>query len=229
MLGGAQPEGLGDEPLNNVASDTPWGNVSAVPRMVSGAEHSVLLLNRHGDDHTLAPHQINYRANIWLMRELGVDAVIGTHTVGSIDPALQDGWLVLPEQLIDYTWGRASTFDDQRRHVEFSNPYDAPLQQRLQAIDAGITIGGTYGCTQGPRLETAAEIQRMAQDGCTLVGMTGMPEAGLARELQLPYVSLCLVVNPAAGIVDAPIDMQRMRAVGERGAAQIAQVLAGLL
>ncbi|MEQ8690608.1 MAG: S-methyl-5'-thioinosine phosphorylase [Pseudomonadales bacterium] len=208
--------------------DTPWGEVSDLPYRVQLGEVQLLLMHRHGPQRELSPHQINYRANVWLMQQLGATVLIGTHTVGSIDPNLKVGELVLPEQLIDYTWGRAQTFDDQRRHVDFSSPYSADLRARILASGVPIHAGGVYACTQGPRLESAAEIVRLARDGCTIVGMTGMPEAGLARELELEFASLCVVVNPAAGVSSASIDMQALREASERGAAQIWAVLTAL-
>ena len=212
-----------------VATTTPWGDASCQPVHVGREQIELIFMSRHGAQATLAPHQINYRANVWLMRELGVDALIGTHTVGGIDPDLAVGAYVLPHQLIDYTWGRPSTYDDQRRHVEFGVPYDADLRQTLLGLVPDIHDGGVYGVTQGPRLETAAEIGRMARDGCTLVGMTGMPEAGLARELEIPYASLCLIVNPAAGVGSDEIDVQELRAASEAGAVTLTALFAGLL
>ena len=209
------------EALPQVDTVTPWGEVSAAPTRFNSANNELLLLRRHGADGQINPHQINYRANLWLLKNLGVDALVGTHTVGSIDPSLEVGDLVLPEQIIDYTWGRAQTYDDRRRHVEFSQPYDDGLRQLFLSVDATMVDGGVYGCTQGPRLETAAEIARMAKDGCTLVGMTAMPEAGLARELDLPYVSICLVVNPAAGVAGDAIDLEALRAASNTGAERI--------
>ena len=206
IIGGTPP----NLALEVVQSDvqTPWGQASSpLYRLQHAGASDIVILKRHGADHALAPHQVNYRANLWAMRQFGVEEVLSTNTVGGIDRQLNVGQLVLPDQLIDYTWGRASTYDDRRRHVDFSNPYDRALQKRILALAPHVHHGGIYGCTQGPRLETAAEIQRLARDGCTVVGMTGMPEAGLARELDLPYVSLCVVVNPAAGLGPDVIDM----------------------
>jgi|TARA_B100000315_G_scaffold207909_1_gene202838 purine nucleoside phosphorylase len=188
----------------------------------------VLSLSRHGPGHRYTPHQINYRANVWALRELGAEGVIATFTVGGISAALTPGTLVLPDQVIDYTWGRAHTFDlPGERHVEFSDPFDEGLRRWL-AAGAGhsgleVVLGGTYGATQGPRLETAAEIDRLDGEGCSVVGMTAMPEAALARELDLPYVALCLVVNPAAG--RGAIDREDWAQVGERGMRQVAALI----
>lgn len=205
---------------DTTAVDRRWGDPSEAATVVRIGGVECLIIRRHGGQGQIAPHQINYRANVWQMHAASVSAVIGTHTVGGIDPSLSVGSLVVPDQLIDYTWGRESTYDDRRRHIEFSEPYDASLRQRLMAVDLDLPlqVGGVYGCTQGPRLETPAEISRMANDGCTLVGMTGMPEAALAAELGLPFASVCLVVNPAAGVGEGSIDMQALQAISHQGA-----------
>lgn len=221
---GSSPLPMTAEPLS-VKLQTPWGDASAVPRKYVVGGYEYLVLPRHGEQHEFAPHQINYRANIWLMHSLGVDGLLGTYTVGSVDPALTVGQLVVPDQLIDYSWGRESTFDDQLRHIEFTEPYDKALRQALLRADKSLFDGGVYACTQGPRLETAAEIKRLAQDGATLVGMTGMPETALARELEIPFAPLCLVVNPAAGVSDDVIDMQALAEISATGGARMVEVL----
>ncbi|NKB97688.1 MAG: S-methyl-5'-thioinosine phosphorylase [Pseudomonadales bacterium] len=205
--------------------DLQWGDPSESVQQYSFADTECYVMRRHGAQSQIAPHAINYRANLWQMKSLGVDAVIGTHTVGSIDPNLAVGGLVIPHNLIDYTWGRESTFDDHRRHVEFSEPYDAGLCTSLAKLDSEVLHGGVYGCTQGPRLETAAEIARLANDGCTLVGMTGMPEASLARELEIPFASICLIVNPAAGLVGGAIDMAALREISTTGAQKFVNLI----
>lgn len=205
--------------------DSRWGRPSSVITAVELNNTQFLCISRHGEQADISPHLINYRANVWALYQAGVEAIIATHTVGSIDPHLQVGQLVLPDQLIDYTWGRAHTFDDQRRHVEFSSPYDAGLREEIAACDADIVRQGVYGCTNGPRLESAAEIRRMAVDGCTLVGMTGMPEAGLARELDIAFASLCVVVNPAAGVAPGPIDVQALTRASRQASTRIASLL----
>jgi 5'-methylthioinosine phosphorylase len=208
---------------------TPWGNAACVPMLHRCGGHEMIFMPRHGAQHEFAPHQINYRANVWLMHKLQVDYLVGTYTVGSVDPALEVGQLVVPHQLIDYTWGRDSTYDDELRHAEFADPYDAELIDMLAGIDSSICSGGVYGATQGPRLETAAEIARLGRDGCTLVGMTGMPEAALARELNLRFAALCLVVNPAAGIGDEQIDLEAMQVIAAAGGKQMVELLERLL
>jgi len=194
----------------------------------------VLFLARHGDPHVWLPHQVNYRANMQALKEAGATAIVAVNAVGGITaPA---GALVLPEQIIDYTWGRDGTlFDDPSDplvHVDFSWPFDAVLRRRLRgALErAGLqwVDGGCYAATQGPRLETAAEILRLERDGCDIVGMTGMPEAVLARELGIPYAMLSLVVNPAAGKANREITMAEIEAVLHTGMADVRTALATL-
>jgi 5'-deoxy-5'-methylthioadenosine phosphorylase len=186
---------------------TPWGDPSAPLLHGRLAGRPVVFLPRHGSAHTIAPHEVNYRANIWALREAGVRRVIAVNAVGGIGARFAPGTLAVPDQLIDYSWGRAQTFSggtgEPLQHIDFTEPYSAGLRALLlaAAVRAGIHAhdGGVYGVTQGPRLETAAEIDRMARDGCDLVGMTGMPEAGLAREIGLEYACCAVVVNRAAG------------------------------
>jgi 5'-methylthioinosine phosphorylase len=188
-------------------ANTPWGEPSAPLAHGRLAGRAVVFLARHGVDHALAPHAVNYRANLWALREGGVQGVVAINAVGGIGDAYPPGRLVIPHQLIDYTWGRAHSYadgiDGKLQHVDFTHPYSAALRNALLrgAARAGVaaTDGAVYGVTQGPRLETAAEIDRLARDGCDIVGMTGMPEAGLARELALEYACCAVVVNRAAG------------------------------
>lgn len=213
--------------------DTPWGKPSApvVKGELSG--QPVLFLARHGDPHALLPHQVNYRANVAALKEAGATAIYAVNAVGGITPEADSGVVVVPEQIIDYTHGRDATFfdagDGPVTHVDFSWPFDDALRQRaiaaLKAVNAPLAANGCYGATQGPRLETAAEIARMERDGCTIVGMTGMPEAVLARELELPYAMLSLVVNPAAGKADTPITMEEIEAVIHHGMARVCAAL----
>jgi len=186
---------------------TPYGEPSGPLTFgrIRGCE--IAFLARHGYGHTLAPHEINYRANLWALREKGATRVLAICTVGGITPAFVPGTLAIPDQIIDYTWGRRSTFFEGAEqpvvHVDFTLPYDEPTRALLAeaARAAGVEVlpRATYAAVQGPRLETAAEIDRLERDGADLVGMTGMPEAALARELQLPYAALAVVVNAAAG------------------------------
>jgi 5'-methylthioinosine phosphorylase len=194
---------------------TAWGEPSSPILEGELFGTPVLFLPRHGADHHLPPHRINYRANIAALRECGVREIFAVAAVGGIGPACGPGAIVIPDQLIDYTWGREHTFHDGLgsgvEHIEFEAPYDTTLRESLLAagrsLDIPVVATGCYGATQGPRLETAAEIARMARDGCTLVGMTGMPEAALAREAGLAYACCALSVNWAAGLFSTPITM----------------------
>lgn len=202
---------------------TPYGSPSG-PLLIGELDgHSIAFLARHGHKHSIPPHRVNYCANMWALEAVGVKRVLAIGAVGGIAEDCTVGTLVVPDQIIDYTYDRAHTFFDglpnEVEHIDFSYPYDETLRQWIitAANKTGVNVvpNGTYGATQGPRLETAAEIRRMAQDGCTVVGMTGMPEASLARELELAYVCCAAVVNPAAGVGDAAIDVGSLSAVVE--------------
>lgn len=187
---------------------TPYGEPSGAVTMGRIRGHEVVFLARHGYGHTIPPHLVNYRANLWALHSLGVRDVVSVATVGGIHPTLQPGVIVIPDQIIDYTWGRRHTYFDESReepvnHIDFTEPYDQNLRGLcMKAIaEAGESCvdGGVYAAVQGPRLETAAEIDRLERDGATMVGMTGMPEAALARELGVRYAAICVVANHAAG------------------------------
>ncbi len=217
---------------------TPYGEPSGPLTHGHLNEQQVIFLARHGYGHTIPPHRINYRANIWALRQAGATCVLAVAAVGGINTALSPGRLVAPDQIIDYTWGRANTFfeDDLTHvtHVEFGRPYDDDLRDRMLqgARDCGVGMhdGGCYGATQGPRLESAAEIERMRRDGCDMVGMTGMPEAVLARELELPYATCGVVANWAAGMDGGkPISVDAIEAVLKDGMADVRQVLGALI
>jgi 5'-deoxy-5'-methylthioadenosine phosphorylase len=208
IIGGtglAQLEGLEIE--REARPDTPWGTPSAPLLHGHFAGRAVVFLARHGSEHDIAPHAINYRANVWALRAAGVSRVIAVNAVGGISSDCAPGSLVIPDQLIDYSWGRAHSFCDgvaaPLAHVDFTEPYAAAVREWLLWAGAAAGVeprdGGTYAATQGPRLETAAEIDRLQRDGCDIVGMTGMPEAALARELGLDYACCAVVVNWAAG------------------------------
>ncbi|NVZ08665.1 S-methyl-5'-thioinosine phosphorylase [Allochromatium humboldtianum] len=193
--------------LESKPVETPYGATSAPVTRGRLAEREVLFLPRHGPSHHLPPHRINYRANLWALRASGADRVIGLAAVGGITPSFGPCVLAVPDQIVDYTHGREHTIHDGITggvdHIDFTEPYCESLRQAL--ISACARVGeavvprGTYAATQGPRLESSAEIRRHERDGCDMVGMTGMPEAGLARELDLCYASLAFVVNWAAG------------------------------
>ncbi len=220
-----------------LAVETPYGPPSAPVQRGEYAGQEVLFLARHGHPHRIPPHEVNYRANLWALREAGAGAVLAVNAVGGIHAAMGSGHFCVPHQLIDYTWGREHTFfagDLQPvTHIDFSHPYDEPLRRQLlaalQAEGCAFSSHGVYGCTQGPRLETAAEIACLERDGCDIVGMTGMPEAALARELDLPYACLALVVNPAAGKSASLITMAEIEAVLAGGIGQARRVLARVL
>jgi 5'-deoxy-5'-methylthioadenosine phosphorylase len=187
---------------------TPWGEPSAPVTFGELGGRRAAFLPRHGRGHNIAPHDVNYRANVWALKEVGATEVVAVNAVGGIRDDLVPGGLCIPDQIIDYTWGRPHTFfegtDQPVRHADFTRPYSEVVRRMLleAASRAGLDLigGGTYGATQGPRLESAAEITRMARDGCDMVGMTGMPEAALARELELEYACCAVVVNRAAGL-----------------------------
>lgn len=210
-----------------------YGEVRVVKGELAGKQ--VLFLARHGDPHVLLPHQVNYRANIMALKEAGATSVVAVNAVGGIGAEAAAGVLVLPDQIIDYTNGRDTTFFDDLDaplvHVDFTEPFDknlrAQLRQALKQSALDWVDGGCYGVTQGPRLETAAEIARMERDGCTIVGMTAMPEAVLARELALPYAMLSLVVNPAAGKAEGEITIEEIERVIHEGMGQVCEFLAG--
>ena len=215
---------------------TPYGDPSCALSFGKIDGVDVVFLARHGYGHTIAPHQINYRANLWALHHVGATEVVAVATVGGIRAGFGPGALVVPDQIVDYTHGRKSTFfegpDSPVTHVDFTLPYDEGLRARLlraaAAVGEPVAAGGCYGCTQGPRLETAAEIGRMERDGCDLVGMTGMPEAVLARELSLPYAVLAVVANHAAGLGDSrrAISMEAMGAVMDAAMVRARRVLA---
>ncbi|NKC14948.1 MAG: S-methyl-5'-thioinosine phosphorylase [Gammaproteobacteria bacterium] len=227
-LEGVQVEGAMSvsTPYGTPSEDIVFGDLEGV---------RVAFLPRHGPDHRLAPHQINYRANIWALAQ-HVKAIIAVAAVGSINPSMRPGDIVLADQVIDYTWGREHTYWDaqaeQMAHVDFTKPYDervrAKLRQAARAAAVDIHDGGTYAATQGPRLESAAEIDRLQRDGCDVVGMTGMPEAGLARELGIPYGCCAVVVNPAAGRGPSAITMDMIEANLVVGMAKVHRLLRAL-
>ena len=186
---------------------TPFGDTSGALTFGRIGQQNVVFIARHGYGHSLAPHEINYRANIWALHNQAVSGIISIASVGGIRPDMGPGTLVLPDNIIDYTWGRKHTFFEGPErpvvHVDFTEPYDQVLRQRLlsaaHSANVAVIPHGVYACAQGPRLETATEITKFERDGADLIGMTGMPEASLARELNMPYAHLCLVTNWAAG------------------------------
>ena len=190
---------------------TPYGEPSGALTFGEICGCPVAFLARHGYGHTIPPHEVNYRANIWALCKRGAVGIISVASVGSIRADLKPGDLVIPHQIIDYTWGRKSTFHEGPEctltHIDFTEPYDNALRDQLlsAAGAAGISVSNVavYAATQGPRLETAAEINRLERDGADVVGMTGMPEAALAREMAVPYAAISVVANYAAGRADS--------------------------
>ncbi|WP_162094724.1 S-methyl-5'-thioinosine phosphorylase [Pseudomonas chlororaphis] len=217
--------------------DTPYGAPSADIQLGEYAGREVLFLARHGHPHRLPPHQVNYRANLLALKQAGAEAILAVNAVGGIHPAMGSGHFCVPHQLIDYTSGREHTYfaDDleQVTHIDFSYPYSESLRQQLiaalEAEGCEFSSQGVYACTQGPRLETVAEIARLERDGCDIVGMTGMPEAALARELELDYACLALVVNPAAGKSATVITMAEIEQALQDGMGKVKSTLARVL
>jgi 5'-methylthioadenosine phosphorylase len=195
---------------------TPHGEPSGPLTFGRLCGQPAVFIARHGYGHTIPPHEVNYCANLWALKQTGATCIVSIASVGGIRADLGPGTIVIPHQIIDYTWGRKSTFheggDAQVVHIDFTQPYDPELRQALleAARDAGqaVTDGSVYAATQGPRLETAAEIDRLERDGADIVGMTGMPEAALARELELPYAAITVVANHAAGRGDSKLGIQ---------------------
>lgn len=219
IIGGTGLTSLnGLEIIRREVMHTPYGEPSGplVHGELCGTE--VMFLPRHGAGHTIPPHKVNYRANLWALKESGAEQVIAVNAVGGIRSDMTPGRLVIPDQIIDYTWNRVNTYFEEGltnvTHIDFTYPYCEELRRCLidgsAAIDLSSIAEGTYATTQGPRLETIAEINRLEKDGCDLVGMTGMPEAALARELELCYASICVVANMAAGRGVGEITMEEI-------------------
>ena len=214
---------------------TPYGDPSGPVTFGRIGSNEVLFLARHGYGHTIAPHEVNYRANLWALKQAGADSVVSVASVGGIRNDLWPGAIVLPHQVIDYTWGRASTFFEGPgtpvNHIDFTEPYSGSLRNRLLKA-AGesaerIMDGGVYAATQGPRLETAAEINRLERDGADIVGMTGMPEAALAREISLQYAAIAVVANYAAGRGDSEraIALDRIEEVLDEAMGRVRRII----
>jgi 5'-methylthioinosine phosphorylase len=237
IIGGTGLTSLSDlEIVRREVVTTPYGDPSGPFLHGHIRKQGVIFLARHGYGHTIPPHEVNYRANLWALRSLGVREVLAVAAVGGINPRMQPGGVVVPDQIIDYTWGRAHTFFEgdleQVTHIDFTEPYCDRLRGRLlqAARAAGVKAeeGGTYGATQGPRLESAAEIDRLERDGCDIVGMTGMPEAALARELGLSYACCAVVANRAAGRGETSIHAD-IEAHLSQGVAAVKAVVEALL
>jgi len=219
--------------LSSELVETPFGKPSAPLIKGELAGKEVVFLARHGEDHTIAPHKINYRANIWALNNIGVTEVLAVAAVGGIHKDIPPEKIAIPDQIIDYTYDRKHTYfeaeSSEVTHIDFTQPYSEKLREILclAAESKAINVykGGCYAATQGPRLETAAEVSRLKKDGCDIVGMTGMPEASLAKELEIDYACCALSVNWAAGINSAEITMQEIELHVANGMAQVKQLL----
>jgi 5'-methylthioadenosine phosphorylase len=218
---------------------TPYGEPSGALTFGRIRGRELVFLARHGYGHTVAPHEVNYRANLWALKEIGARGVVSVASVGGIRRDLVPGALAVPDQIIDYTWGRRSTYFEgagaQVTHVDFTEPYSAPLRARIiaaaRACGEPVIDGGTYAATQGPRLESAAEINRLERDGAHMVGMTGMPEAVLARELELPYAAIAVSANYAAGRGESAhaVPMERIEAVLAEAMGRVRRIIEQLV
>jgi len=224
--------------VETLEGETIYGKPSGPLRIGTIAGHRVAFLARHGEGHSLPPHKINYRANLQRLKDIGVRRVLAINAVGGIGDRFGPRVVACPDQIIDYTWGRISTLSEEPGsevlHVDFGDPYTASLRRSIldaaARVGTDVVDGGCYGATQGPRLETRAEIARMRRDGCDLVGMTGMPEAGLARELGLDYACLALIANWAAGCGDAAeITLEEVLANVEVASASLPRLIAAML
>lgn len=212
---------------------TPYGEPSGSLTYGTLGGKEVVFLPRHGPGHTIPPHRINYRANIWALKHTGVTKVVAVAAVGGISPELKPGMLVIPHQIIDYTWSRMNTFFEESlshvTHIDFTEPYCAELRALLikscEEANLEVCREGIYGAMQGPRLETTAEINRLERDGCTMVGMTGMPEAALAREVELCYATCAVVANWAAGRGAGAISMDEIEHTLKEGANKVRTLL----
>ena len=214
IIGGSLLKGLGNlATVTEESVNTPFGTPSGHFASGTIGDTEVIYINRHGSEHHIAPHQINYKANMFVLKTLEVTDIVAVTAVGGITEDMSPMKWVVPDQIVDYTHGRLQTYSDVNdtkvNHIDFTYPFDEVLRNRLITVLDGQNCEyekqGTYGVTQGPRLETIAEIKRMYQDGCDIVGMTAMPEASLARELEMNYATLSLVVNWAAGKGDGKL------------------------
>jgi len=218
---------------------TPYGEPSGALTFGRIRGKALVFLARHGYGHTVAPHEVNYRANVWALKEAGVEGIVSVASVGGIRRDIAPGALLVPHQIIDYTWGRRATYFEGAgaavTHVDFTEPYTGALRTRIlaaaRACGEPILDGGTYAATQGPRLESAAEINRLERDGADVVGMTGMPEAALARELALPYAAIAVSANYAAGRADSEhaVPMERIEAVLAEAMGRVRRIIEQLV
>jgi 5'-methylthioadenosine phosphorylase len=209
---------------------TPYGEPSAPVTVGEVAGRRVAFLPRHGRGHTYPPHLINYRANLWALAALGVRRVIAPCAVGGLRPEVSPGDLVVPDQLVDRTWGRTQTFVEQgAAHVPFADPYCPVLSEALASQD-GVARGGTIVVVEGPRFSTRAESQHYAAQGWALINMTGHPEAVLARELLLCYAPIALVTDMDAGVAEGEgVGQAEVFAMFERNIERLKSLLVGAI
>lgn len=225
------------EILDREIVHTPYGEPSAPLTRGTLYGRQILFLPRHGYGHTIPPHKINYRANLWALKQAGAKSVFSVAAVGGIRMGMKPGAIVIPDQIIDYTWSRVTTYFEEGlqhvTHIDFTEPYSATFRKKIlkaaESVKETIINGATYAATQGPRLETAAEIDRLERDGCDIVGMTGMPEAALARELELDYAACAVVANYAAGRGSGKITMKEIESELAKGMTKVAKILEQLV
>jgi len=239
IIGGSGLSKLGNmEVVQRKVVRSPYGEPSGALIFGRIVDREVVFLARHGYGHTIPPHQVNYRANLWALKDSGARSVVSVASVGGIRKDLGPGVLVLPHQIIDYTWGRPSTFFEGTgapvSHIDFTEPYSNELRARILKAAAAskekIVDKGVYAATQGPRLETAAEITRLERDGADVVGMTGMPEAALAREIGLEYAAIAVVANYAAGRGESEhaVPLERISAVLDESMGRVRRIIEAL-
>jgi len=236
IIGGSGLSQLGNlEVTRRKVSRTPYGEPSGALTIGTIGKSEVVFLARHGYGHTIAPHEVNYRANIWALKDSGADTIVSVASVGGIHKAMGPGVIAVPHQIIDYTWGRRHTFFEGRdvavNHIDFTETYSPPLRESILKAAAAcgekVVDKGVYAATQGPRLETAAEINRLERDGADLVGMTGMPEAALAREIGVQYATIAVVENYAAGKGDSAhaIPLDKIGAVLDAAMGRVRRII----
>jgi purine nucleoside phosphorylase len=226
-----------DESFETLIVDTPYGRPSAPVRVLATGPLRLLFLPRHGSPHRYPPHRVNYRANLWALREAGADHVLAVYAVGGLHEPYAPATLAAPDQLVDYSWGREHTYSDRETaplvHVDFTWPFAGPLRDCLlaAAADAAVDLvdGGCIGVFQGPRLESAAEIERARRDGCDMAGMTALPEAGLARELRLDFAGLAVVSNWAAGVTAGPLSEDDIAATLHEPMQRVRRLVAAII
>jgi len=235
LIGGTGLEQLeGLELIEQRWFDTPYGEPSSILTLGELDGVRLAFIARHGVPNKIAPHLINYRANLDALKQIGVNTVLAVNAVGGIHENLGPARIAIPDQIIDYSYGRVHTIYDGVHHegaeyIDFTFPYTPAVREKLisaaKKLNLSVMTTGTYAVTQGPRLETSAEIRRYRQDGCDMVGMTGMPEAAIAKEMGLDYASIAVCVNWAAGIYESIATIEEIHTSLEAGMAQVHQLI----